>query len=280
MIKENEKEQERVTPFSCHENDRIVFDKRKMEVKSMVKRLKVRQQDEIVIEALRKYTYLNAYMLGNILEWQMNFPRSAVKDLLSHLVSGKMISRFRIAYNDSRGIEHRSSFVYMLKSEALTAKRTELNSREVYSYLAFNQFFASVTKKYSNAFRSAAYWKGRNETDGKLVFRSGQKLASMQLVTMRKQPEHETKEKFLEISEGMEKQENLLIICESEPHAVELEKIRKQIKGLAQANTFYITDHVTAFSDEPFCNLLHFGPDSSMYEIVSIPIDTLTLNKR
>lgn len=269
-----EEEVKKTSPFACRANDTIVSEKTKTASIGLGKYF-LRQQDAAALDAMRRYTFLNAHMVSLVLARDLGFPKSAVKDLLARLTKNKLLARFRVHYTDAFGKEHMSSYVYCINDSTIKPDNIELNSRTAYSYLAFNQFHLAMSQIYQPALRNLVYMKGTSsEIDGVVSFTSQTKNVSLSVITIRNYQKGVT-EKLQAVCNDP-KHNNIIILCESELHALDIEKIRKQLDNAENQTVFYMTDYTTAKEEFPLQHLIRVLPGGREYEIVSIPVDGTT----
>lgn len=260
-------EEKKASPFICRPGDKVIYEKNKMSGK--VGQYFVKQRDVMAVDALRQYTYLNAHMIGLILYRNLNFPTKAVKELLAKLTKNNLVSRLRIQYTDAFGKEHMSSYIYQVQDKTLKPmqKNAAPDSNTIYSYLAYNQFHIAISQTYQT--RNFVYSKGIGPVDGTLAITSQTKNATFSIVTARSNDEDLwTRLKEVNASEG----KNIIILCENELHALNIEYIRSSMEGAEEKSVFYLTDFATT-NEFPLQNLIHVLPGCKEYEIVSIPVD-------
>ncbi len=268
----------KTTPFASRETDRVVFDRAEQKggIKAKITKRFLKEPELLVIDSLRRYTFLNANMIGLLLTRDIGYPKDATKQLLSRMTKGRFVTRFRIAYTDTYGKEHRSSYIYTLADNIFNDSTIPLLGREAYSYLAFNQFHIAVTQKY-HGIMNGYYAKGRDTIDGAVSFLSEGKRVTLNVVTVRKgvnSGDHAT-EVLRNSVKGDRVRGTLLVLCESELHALEIDRYRKNIDGLSDIRVFYMCDHATAGNSFPFDNVVRVTGDNE-YEICSIPVDDTT----
>lgn len=269
----------RTTPFASRDTDQIVYDKaeRRGGLKAKITKQFLKEPELLVIESLQRYTFLNANMIGIILERDIGYPKASIKQILSRMTKGRMITRFRITYTDAFDKEHRSSFIYTLGDNIFNKGNIELLSRTAYSYLAFNQFHIAVNQKYRSNM-TGYYCKGRDTIDGSVSFTSEGKRVTLNVVTIRKGIEAamHTNDVLRNAVKGDRVKGTLLILCESELHALEIERYRKIIDEQKEIRVFYMCDHATAGESMPFENVVRIKNEKE-YEIVTIPVDDITI---
>lgn len=268
----------KTTPFACRETDQIVYDRaeRKGGLKAKITKGFLKEPELLVIQSLTKYTFLNANMLSIILERDIGYPKASMKQLLSRMTKGRYITRFRVSYKDSFDKEHRSSYIYTLADNIFNNGNIELLSRTAYSYLAFNQFNLAVTQRY-HSIMSGFYFKGEGAIDGAVSFTSEGKNVSMNIITARKGAAAQTWTQDI-LQKYAEEEHNigtLLILCESELHALEIDQVVKSIDGLNDTRVFYMCDYATAGQNTPFDNVIRIKGNNE-YEIVTIPVDDIS----
>lgn len=271
----------RTTPFASRSTDYIVYDRadRKGGLKVKITKQFLKEPELLVIEALRRYTFLNANMIGSILERDIGYPRASIKQLLAKTTKGRVTTRFRIAYIDTFGTEHRSSYIYTLANNIFNDGNIELLSRTAYSYLAFNQFHIAVNQKY-HGIMSGYYCKGSDTIDGSVSFTSEGKRVTLNVVTIRKGVEavRYTTDILRDSVKGNRIKGTLLVLCESELHALEIDRYRKLIDDLKEIRVYYMCDHATAGDSMPFDNVIRVKSEKE-YEIVTIPVDGASLKE-
>lgn len=269
----------RTTPFASRETDQIIYDRaeRRGGLKAKITKQFLKEPELLVIEALRRYTFLNANMIGIILERDIGYPKTAVKQILARMTKGRFITRFRIAYTDTFEKEHRSSYIYTLADNIFNDGNIELLSRTAYSYLAFNQFHIAVNQKY-HGIMSGYYCKGNDTIDGSVSFTSEGKRVTLNVITIRKGvgAEQHAIDVLRNSVKGDRVKGTLLILCESELHALEIDRYRKMINDLNNVHVFYMCDHATAGESMPFENVVRVKSEK-VYEIVTIPVDDATV---
>lgn len=266
----------KTTPFASRETDRIVYDRteQKSSIKEKISRRFLKEPEVLVLEALRRYKFLNACLLGSILVRDIGYPRDSVKQLLNRLTKGRFITRFRVAYTDAFHKEHRSSYIYTLADSIFRDGEVEMLSRTAFSYLAFNQFHIAVTRKYHGVINSY-YSKGRDTVDGAVSFTSEGKRVTINVVTIRRGAESGAyaTEILRDSVKGDRVRGTLLVLCESELHALEIERYRKHIEGVREICTFYLCDHATAGDGFLFDHVIRVMDGGHEYEVCSIPVD-------
>lgn len=264
----------RTSPFAARATDRIVFDKAEKNgrIKGKISSAFLKEPQLLVIEALRRYTFLNAHMLAQILERDIGYPKESMKQLLSRMTKARYVTRFRIAYTDALNVEHRSSYIYTLADNLFNNGKVELQSSTAQSYLAFNQFHIAVTQKYRNVMYGF-YCKGSDTIDGAVSFTSEGKRVTINVLTMRKGMTGQSiTDKFTEAMTEDSRNATLLVLCESELHALEIDRYYKQQEGMGDKRVFYMCDSATAGESMPFENVVRVKAEQE-YEIVTIPVD-------
>ncbi len=269
----------KTTPFASRDTDRIVYDRaeRRGGLKAKITKQFLKEPELLIIESLQRYTFLNAAMIGTILERDIGYPKASVKQILSRMTKGRVITRFRVAYTDAFEKEHRSSYIYTLADNIFNDGNIELLSRTAYSYLAFNQFHIAVNQKY-HGIMTGYYCKDSDAIDGSVSFTSEGKRVTLNVITIRKGIEAgmHASEVLRNSVKGDRVKGTLLILCESELHALEIERYRKMIDELEEIRVFYMCDHATTGQSMPFDNVVRVKNERE-YEIVTIPVDDITI---
>lgn len=270
----------RTTPFACRETDRIVYDKaeQKSGVKAKIGTKFLKEPELYVIDILRRYSFLNAHMISQLLSRDIGYPKDAVKKLLSRMTKGKYVTRFRVAYIDAHNTEHRSSYIYTLADNIFNDGSVEILSRTAFSFLAFNQFHIAITQNYPGKV-SIYYSKGRDTVDGSMSFTSEGKRVTINIVTVRKGPDSGTHavEVLKKAVQGERVKGTLLILCESEFHALEIEQYRQSIDEVKDLQTFYLCDLATTGTTLPLENVVRIREGLKDYEICLLPVDDIMI---
>lgn len=277
MITEEE-QLKKATPFACHEDDIVIYDKQKKKPKiSIAPQKKMKEPESIVVNYLKNYHFLNAKMIRDILSRNIGYPPDAVKDLLAEMTKEGLVTRCRISYRDVYDKEHRSPYIYMSFTE-----KSESSSYEICSYLAFNQCYFSFTRVYANELKAMGYGKGRDKCDGKITFSSNNANVSMVFVTSRrgKEWQEKTYQSLHDAISGTNPTKTIMVVCESEIHALEIEKMRTSYPEFNSFCFYYICDFTFVDTSSMILqSVIKVLPSKNEYEICTIPIDSISDRK-
>lgn len=281
------------SPFTYHGNDEIVYEPVK---NSKIKSLRALFEQRMLLNAdgrimyyIDKYTYLNAFLIRNLLTLEMECTQEFCKNRLNHLVKLGLITRFRSIHTDTFGKKHGSVYFYHFtqKGRALFAKTNAVKSKEideipdigdVLRQIAYNQLHIMLHVVYGPSVNQL-YHYGKTYYDGQVNLTSSGKKASFCIITLRAECTENWKEQYnarlLESQNQKMPPKAFIVLCETELQALEAERYRKCSAELAQLSICYLCDHATNSIDGVFSKMILVKPENnySEYDICSIPID-------
>lgn len=291
---ENENSQYKQTPFACHKDDITRYDAVKpnttvQNIRSLFERRMLSDKDTQLLDAFRKYTYLNSYLVLKIMEQTMLCNSNYVKNMLQKLLRCGLITRFRVHHTDSYGKQHASSYIYCFSERGrklFGIKNMEQEipprSKTVYSYLAFNQFYLAMIRNYAASLNNYVYCIGHPAYDGKVqLSSSGIKITMHIMVIRQAEGWKENMISRLRWQKNSTACHMILILCETELQALEAENLRKKEKELESYTVCYLCDQATKSETYIFDHLIRVDSEKGKnYEICSIPVDnTLKLTE-
>lgn len=280
-------EERRQTPFACHKGDFARYDMPKpagkvTSIRGIFERRLLKDGEIAVMEALRDYTYLNAHMACRILGQQMECKPEYIKKVLAKLVGIGLLARFRFIYRDKDGKEHASVYIYSFSEKGRklysvgekTARQP--TSKEVFSMLAFNQFYIALKAAYHTALIHSVYCYGRAQFDGRFLFANAGKRFAVNVMAIRQNEGWE--EGFvarLRWQERAEKCHMILVLCETELQALAAEQRRMSVEELKGYNINYLCDYASSSGDGPLSQVMRISPENAYttYDICAISMD-------
>lgn len=279
------------SPFAFHGNEKIKYDvvpaSKTISIRNMFERRLLLDADGKILHFIEKYTYLNAYLIRNLLAAEMECKDTFCRERLNHLVKLGMLSRFRITHEDRFGITHASSYFYTFseKGRGLYLKEKHRKKEnevmpspdDVLRHTAFNQLYIMLYLIYGPSCVNQVYRYGNKAYDGQVQFTSMGKSASFHVLSLR--TNDNWKETYIARLLESQKQKipckSFIVLCETELQTLEAEKYRKTVQEVAKLNICYLCDHSTNSSDGIFSHLIMVKPENnySSYDICSLPID-------
>lgn len=278
------------SPFAYHGNEKIKYDvvsiSKTVSIRNMFERRMLLDIDGKILHFIERYTYLNAYLIRNLLAAEMECKPSFCRERLNHLVKLGLLSRFRITHEDRFGKTHASSYFYSFseKGRGLYLKENHKGSEdivpepgEILRHAAFNQLYIMLHLVYGPNCVNQVYRYGNNAYDGQVQFTSLGKSASFHIMSLR--TNENWKELYVSrLLESLKQRipcKSFIVLCETELQALEAEKYRKTVAEVSKQNICYLCDHSTNSADGIFSHLIMVKPENnySSYDICSIPID-------
>lgn len=279
------------TPFAFHKDSSIRFDNIKpakglQNIRSLFEKRMIKEPESAVLDAINTYGYLNAFLIRLLVEQRMECTQSFCKELLAKMVKLGLLCRFRIVYNDIDKKEHASSYIYTFseRGRKLFGRQKEsmeeIDSLDVLTTLAFNQFYIMTKHTYRDALTNAVYCN-KNDVmpyDGRIQFLSNGKAVRLDVLTIRQNEQWE--KEFLkklkkQITYTATKSSAVLVLCETELQALSAERARKSVKELNEIEICYLCDFSTCSGKPTLEQLIRVNAESdySSYEVCVLPVD-------
>lgn len=278
------------SPFAFHGNEKIKYEttqtKKSVSIRSMFERRMLLDVDGKILHFIERYTYLNAFLIRNLLAAEMECKPEFCRERLKHLVKLGLLTRFRISHEDRFGKAHASSYFYMfsekgrslyLKENRRKEETAEPDACDVLRHTAFNQLYIMLYLIYGPSCVNQVYRYGNMAYDGQVQFKSMGNSTSFHILSLRT---NETwKEEFIaRLLEGQKQKmpcKSLMVLCETELQSLEAERLRKTVAEVSKLNICYLCDHATNSPDGIFSHLIMVRPENNYtsYDICSLPID-------
>ena len=277
------------SPFAHHGDEVIKYDvvqkSKTLSIRNMFERRLLLDVDGKIMYYIDKYTYLNAYLIRNLLASEMECKPEFCRERLNHLVKLGLLSRFRITHGDKFGKTHASSYFYSFSEKGRSLYRKEKkradaelpDAGDVLRQVAFNQLYIMLYLIYGPSCVNQVYRYGNKAYDGQVQFSSMGRNTSFHIMSLR--TNEQWKETYVSrLLEGQKQKipcKAYIVLCETELQALEAERYRKSVADVSKLNICYLCDHATNSPDGIFSHLIMVKPENnySSYDICSIPID-------
>ncbi len=280
----------KTSQFCYKEDSRLEFDKThdkyraRTNIAALIAKGVLKSSDKSILDFLSQYEYLNAYLIrclyvGSEDGGTESDARAMPKKLKALLKTG-LISRFRIVYVDSFGVEHSSPFIYqlgassnMLLSEEERQKKGIVipTPENVMRRLAFNQFMIIVTLQYM--YRRIYLTSGYNSlyNDGQVIITVKENRIAFNVLSVRNDPNW--KNMFKDKLKNKRNEFPYLVICESEKAALDIDYFKKHTAGISGVGTFYVCDYACISGEPVFDQILCISSDDcTSYDVYKFEV--------